>query len=208
MAGVVGERYSCSNTMNTASLGDAEPAIDCLALPGTYGVIMTGRNVQPKVISSHDGPTYRVGGQLVTCIARASDTNGVYSLFETHTAPGQGTGLYRQQYEDESFWVLEGTYSFVVSSEQFMLAAGSYMYVPRRTRHGYANSGDGLARMLVLATPGAVCERFIAEAGARATGQDSSGQPGEQVDVSRLLSVAQKYGIEILPSDTPTDRSS
>src|SRR4051812_1561973 len=103
--------------MNTASLSDAEPAIDCLAEPGTYGVIMTGQNFQPKVISSHNGQIYRVGGQIVTCIARASDTNGVYSLFETHTVPGQGTGLYRQQYEDESFWILEGTYSFVVGSE-------------------------------------------------------------------------------------------
>ncbi len=166
---------------------------------------MTGRSLQPKVVSTHDGPTYRVGGHLVTCIACATDTNGVYSLFETYTAPGQGTRLYRQQYEDETFWVLEGVYTFALSDQQLTLTAGNYLYVPRRTLHGYTNSGSGPARMLVLATPGGIRERFIAEAGERAAGQDSSGLPSEQVDVSRLVSVAQKYGIEILPADCPAE---
>ena len=163
---------------------------------------MTVRSLQSKVVSTHDGPTYRVGGHLVTCIARAADTNGVYSLFETHTAPGQGTGLYRQQYEDETFWVLEGIYTFVLSREQLTLAAGSYLYVPRRTLHAYANRGGGPARMLVLATPGGIRERFFAEAGERTADRGVSALPGELPDVSRLLGIAQKYGIEILPVDT------
>ncbi len=166
---------------------------------------MTARSLQPKVVSTHDGPTYRVGGHLVTCIARAADTNGVYSLFETHTAPGQGTRLYRQQYEDETFWVLEGVYTFALSDQQLTLTAGNYLYVPRRTLHGYTNSGSGPARMLVLATPGGIRERFFAEAGERTTDRGASALPGELPDFSRLLGIAQKYGIEILPFDTPAE---
>ena len=166
---------------------------------------MTGRSLQPRVASTHDGPTYRVGGHLVTVIARAAETNGVYSLFETQTDPGQGTRLYRQQYEDETFWVLEGEYTFLLSGQQFTVAAGSYIYVPRRTFHAYTNCGGGLARMLVLATPGGICERFFAEAGARAADRGASAPPGEQADFARLLRIAQKYGIEILPVDTPSD---
>ena len=166
---------------------------------------MTGRSFQSKVVSTHDGPTYRVGGQLVTFKARAADTNGVYSLFEAHTAPGQGTGLYRQQYEDETYWVLEGLYTFVLGSQQFTLAAGSYIYVPRRTLHAYTNSGSDQARMLVLATPGGIRERFFAEAGERTADRRASAGPGDRSACSRLCSIAQKYGIEILPADTPSD---
>ena len=166
---------------------------------------MTGRSPQSKVVSTHDGPTYRVGGQFVTFIARAADTNGVYSLFETQTDPGQGTRLYRQQYEDETFWVLEGMYTFVFSGQQFTLAAGSYIYVPRRTFHAYTNSGGGPACMLVLATPGGLRERFFAEAGERTVDRIASALPGDHGDRARLLSIAQKYGIEILPADTPAE---
>ncbi len=166
---------------------------------------MTDRSFQSKVVSAHDGPTYRVGGQLVTFIARAAETNGVYSLFETHTAPGQGAGLYRQKYEDETFWVLEGVYTFVLSNQQLPLAAGSYIYVPRRTLHAYTNSGGGPARMLVFATPGGIRERFFAEAGEPIAERGASALPGDLPDRSRLLGIAQKYGIEILPVDTPAD---
>ena len=166
---------------------------------------MTGRSLQPKVVSTHDGPTYRVGGHLVTCIARAADTNGVYSLFETHTAPGQGTQLYRQQYEDETFWILDGMYTFVLSGQQLTLVTGSYLYVPRRTLHAYTNSGGGPARMLVLATPGGIRERFFAEVGEPTADRGASARPGELPDFSRLLGIAQKYGIEILPFGTPAE---
>lgn len=165
---------------------------------------MTGRTLQPKVVSSQDGATYRVGGQLVTIIARAADTNGVYSLFETHTAPGEGVRLYRQQYEDETFWVLEGTYTFVLNSQQQTVAAGSYIYVPRRTIHAFTNSGAATARMLVLATPGGIRERFLADVGERTTDGNPTARPGAMPNIARLLDIAQKYGIEILPLETST----
>jgi len=168
-----------------------------------YG--MTHRTRPSKVVSARDGPTYRVGGQLVTFIARAADTNGVYSLFETHTAPGQGAGLYRQKYEDEAFWILEGVYSFTLNSRQLQVAAGSYISVPRGILHAYTNSGNGPARMLVLVTPGGIRERFYAEAGELVTAQGASTLSNDLPDLSRLLGIGQKYGVEILPVDAPAD---
>ncbi len=167
---------------------------------------MTGRTLQPKVASPHDSPTYRLGGHLVTCIAGAADTNGAYSLFETHTAPGQATQLYCQQYEDETFWVLEGLYTFTVSGEHLRLTTGSYLYVPRRTVHGWTNSGDGAARMLVLTMPGGIRERFVAEAGEPTVDRDASGGADTPTAFSRLLTITRKYGIDILPAGTATDQ--
>jgi quercetin dioxygenase-like cupin family protein len=167
---------------------------------------MTGRIHQPKVVNTRDAPTYRVGSQLVTLIARAADTNGVYSLFETQTAPGKGVRHYRQQYEDETFWVLEGSYSFALGGQEQTLAAGSYIYVPRGTVHAFTNSGRDPARLLILVTPGGIRERFIAEVGARTAAPGAPALSDGLPDRSRLHSIARKYGIEILAADQATDR--
>ncbi len=170
---------------------------------------MTGRNFQPKVISSHDGPTYRVGGQLVTCIARASDTNGVYSLFEVGTAPGHGMPPQRQRYEDAACWVLEGVYTLLLDTQVVTLDAGDYAFVPRGTLYGYTNRGAAPARMLILITPGGIHERFFTAVGERVDDQPARPTPGGAPDLQRLISIAQKYGIEILPpsaTELPTER--
>jgi quercetin dioxygenase-like cupin family protein len=75
---------------------------------------MTDLMQRPVTVSPGEGRTVRVVTDLVTFKALGSDTGGAYSLFETVTAPGQGTPPHRQLLEEESFYVLEGTYAFLV----------------------------------------------------------------------------------------------
>jgi mannose-6-phosphate isomerase-like protein (cupin superfamily) len=111
---------------------------------------MTGPTRSPTVVSTQTGRTYRVGSHRITLKAQAAETNGVYSLFELETAPGQGVRLYRQRYEDEAFWVLSGHYTFVLGSQEVTLRPGDYLYVPRGTVHAYTNGGSSPAHLLVL----------------------------------------------------------
>ncbi len=150
--------------------------------------------LRPKVVTAQEGPTYRVVSDLMTFKVRAADTNGVYSLFETRTPPGQGTPPHRQWYEDETFWVIEGIYTLLLDEHEVMLQAGDCAFVPRGTLHAYTNSGDTPARMLILVTPGGIQERFLAEAGYLIDGETVLPAPS---DITRLLRVAPKYGIEI-----------
>jgi len=162
---------------------------------------MLSRTCPVKVVARQGGPSYRVAHELVTFKALAADTNGAYSLFETVTDPGQGAPPHRQRFDDEAFWVLEGSYTFQLDAEQVILGPGGYAYVPRGMVHGYTNSGAQPARMLVLVTPGGIHERFFVEIGARITDPRIDTRPIELLALPQLQQIAQKYGIEILSGE-------
>ena len=155
-----------------------------------------------KVVDTEEGPTYRVADGLVLFKAVATDTNGSYSLFELRMGPGQGMSTQRLRYEDAAFWVLEGTYTFLLDTQERTLEAGAYAYVPRGILHAFLNSGEAPARLLVLITPGGIHERFFAEVGERITDRSARSTPGGAPNLPQLVNVARKYGIEILPPAT------
>lgn len=150
---------------------------------------------QTTIVMAQAGPTYRVAHDVVTFKAGAADTNGAYALFEFGTGPGGGMPPHRLRYTDAAFWVLAGTYCFRLDTREVQLGAGDYARVPRGTIHGYTNPGPTPARMLLLATPGGIHERFFAEAGeVIETGVTLARPP----DIARLAQVAPNYGIELL----------
>ncbi len=157
---------------------------------------MLDSTLTARVLHAGEGPTYRVVADLVTFKATAATTNGAYGLFETRTPPGQGVPPHRQRYEEEAFWVLEGRYHFLVDGQQVELGPGGYVFVPRGTVHAYTNSGDSAGRMLILVSPGGIHERFFAEVGEP---MGDPAVPASPPDLPRLIAVATKYGIEILP---------
>lgn len=149
----------------------------------------------PRVVAAQRGPLYRIGADLVTFKATGEETGDAYALFDVCTPPGAGMPPHRHRYEDATFFVLEGCYSFAIDGQQRPLAAGDYAYVPRGAAHAYTNDGHAPARMLVFMTPGGICARFLAEAGELLTDVDLPPLPPNP---QRLAAVAAKYGIEIL----------
>ena len=152
-----------------------------------------------KIVKRRQGPTYRLANSLITVKATAADTRGYYALFEIDSPPGQGMAAHRQRYEDESLWVLEGTYRLAIGNEEVELGAGGYAFVPRGVAHSFTNSGADEARLLSLVTPGGIQERFIAEAGEHVTGPNGDVAADAAQAWSRIAAIAQKYGIDILP---------
>lgn len=160
---------------------------------------MTVQTMLPRVVGAGEGPVYRVVADIVTFKAVAEDTGGAYSLFEDRTTPGMGTPPHLQRYEDESFVVLEGTYTFLVGDQRRVLHQGDYAFVPRGTVHAFTNTGDAPARLLIVVTPGGIHEQFFAEAGEPIADPANPPAPSGPPDVQRLIAIAAKYGIEILP---------
>jgi quercetin dioxygenase-like cupin family protein len=153
-----------------------------------------------KIVSPQHGPAYRVANDLVVFKALAAETNGAYSLFEVCTEPGEGTQPHRQRYDDETLWVLEGTYTFQLDQHVVTLGTGGCVYVSRGTLHTFTNSGQVPARLLMLVTPGGIHERFFAEAGETITNVSAGHMPSSRPpDWPRLTSIARKYGIEFVP---------
>ena len=155
---------------------------------------MSSAALVPAAVAPGEGQTVRVITDLVTFKALAADTGGAYSLFETVTQPGQGTPPHRQSREEEAFYIIEGRYSFLIDDRTVELERGGYAFVPRNTVHAFTNVGDTPARMLILVTPGGIHEEFFKELG-EPVDAPVAGPP----DVARIVAVAAKHSMEILP---------
>ena len=144
-----------------------------------------------------------VFGELLSYKIPSQQTGGAYALFEVATAPRVGPPPHVQHREDETFWVLEGEYEFLVGGDTLRAKAGSLLHVPKGTLHAHENVGEGEGRMLLTQTPGGLTEHFFEDAGRRPVdGDDDGGAPAavEQPEVEgRIVEVASEYGIEIPP---------
>jgi mannose-6-phosphate isomerase-like protein (cupin superfamily) len=83
----------------------------------------------------------------------AEQTGGAFSLWEEIVASGAGAPLHIHHREDETFHVLEGRLR-IWCGETFELEAGATAALPRGVPHRFDNPGPGVARVLVLCTPG------------------------------------------------------
>ncbi len=138
-----------------------------------------------------------VMGELLTYKVPSYWTGGAYSLFEVTTQPNGGPPPHVQHREDESFYVLEGQFEFSSGEETLRVGAGSLLYVPKGTLHAHKNVGEGVGRMLLTQTPGGLYERFFEEVGKPVDDEEGPLVFEDQPDVSRIVKVAAKYGIEI-----------
>src|SRR3712207_5451497 len=136
-------------------------------------------------------------GVLVTYKIPSHRTGGAYALFEVAIQPEAGSPPHIHHREDESFYVLEGDYEFLVEDRTIRVSAGSLLYFPRGTLHAHRGVGEGVGRMLVTQTPGGLYERSFEEVGRP---MDGNGGPlvfEDQPDVANIVSIAARYGIEI-----------
>ena len=145
------------------------------------------------------GRTLWVLGELVTYKVTSDQTSGAYSLFEVVSQPGGGPSPHVQHREDESFYVLEGEYEFLVEARTIRADAGSLLYVPKGNLHVYRNVGEGTARMLVSQTPGGLHERFFEEVGVEVPDRREPRGPERPESLARTREIAAGYGIEIPP---------
>ncbi len=141
------------------------------------------------------GMTVRVITDLITFKVTGAETGGAYSMVETVTQPGGGTPPHRQA-DTEAFYVLEGTYGFLVEGEQRVLGPGESIAIPVGTVHAFSNVGQTPARMLIVNSPAGLHERFFVEAGDLV--DDPANPPAGEPDFARLAAAAQRAGIELL----------
>jgi quercetin dioxygenase-like cupin family protein len=146
-----------------------------------------------------EGRSLWVLGELVTYKTTSEQTGGAYSLFEITTQPGVGPPPHVQHREDESFYVLQGEFEFVVEGRTISAGVGSLIYLPKGTLHAHKNVGEGAGRMLVSQTPGGLYECFSEEIGERTMSGPNPSASENPPDVRRIAPIAAKYGIEVPP---------
>ncbi|HEX2839235.1 MAG TPA: cupin domain-containing protein [Phycisphaerales bacterium] len=147
--------------------------------------------VQPGEGQLQMGP----GGDKSYPKITAAQSGGLCSLTEHHVPPGAGPPLHVHAREDEAFWVLEGTVSFIVGGTVIEAKAGSCVFGPRGTPHTFRNRTNVWAKMLLIVTPPKNFEDFYA--GISAPGADG-GPPSDALVMERIGRLTPLHGITIL----------
>ena len=124
---------------------------------------MTEEAVRAIVLGPEEGETVDnpAGGGL-TYKARAEQTAGAVTVWESTAAPGEGPPRHLHRNEDEFMYVLDGTLRFRLGEAVHTAPAGSFVFIPRGLPHTWQNAGTGPARILFVFTPASPgMERFF-----------------------------------------------
>ncbi len=151
----------------------------------------TTPHAQPKHVLPDQGSIYRARGGLYTFKLLASNTKGAFTLSEASNPPNTGVPPHIQHWEDETFIVLQGRYTFRAGDETFHCGPGEVIYVPRGVAHAFENTGTEPARMLILQAPGGIHEQYFAEANQEATRQHLATDPLGRVRIGVLCALCQ-----------------
>ena len=157
---------------------------------------MTDALQPPFHLPADAGETVFLLGDTYTTLITGQQTGNAFALLEALVPAHTGPPPHVHHAEDETFILLDGELDFHVGEEVHRAEPGSAIFVPRGTRHHFANVGDGLARMLFMYSPSGMEEMF-AEIG-------TPGQRGVQAppvnaeDVQALARVAERYNFTIV----------
>jgi mannose-6-phosphate isomerase-like protein (cupin superfamily) len=146
--------------------------------------------VNPIQAPSGGGKLVNVLGIPIFIRVHGRDTNGTLSVVESHDAPGGGPPPHIHHREDETFQILEGEYEFMVGDKSILATSGTTLFAPRGIPHTYRYLGKTPGKLMCVITPSGF-EGFFEEIGGM--------PPSEQQNITRVLEVANKFGLEILP---------
>jgi quercetin dioxygenase-like cupin family protein len=167
-------------------------------LPGRDDPVWTAAN--GVVVPDGEGPVRLLGHERFTIKATAKETGGSLGLMEMTVGPGSGNAPHLHTHEDESFYVLDGELEFINGDQRFTARAGDFLYIPRDTRHGFANSSGAPARLLAIYTPGGF-ESFFLEHGQR----EGSAVPLDAAFYETITETMAAGGTYLLPGDHDWD---
>jgi quercetin dioxygenase-like cupin family protein len=105
-------------------------------------------------VAPGEGQTADLGIAQMRVLAAGEATTGrAFTLAEFTGGEGPWTVPHLHRGMEESFFVLDGEFTFPVGEETIHAGPRSYVLVPRGTRHTIA-AGAGGGRLLVLMVPG------------------------------------------------------
>ncbi|MCB0209981.1 MAG: cupin domain-containing protein [Anaerolineae bacterium] len=152
---------------------------------------MSTTPLKPLLVAPGEARVYdHIGGENMTILLSAQDTNGSFAMFIDEVPPAAGPPMHIHHNEDETFYILEGQLDITIKGETFTAPAGGTAFLPKGIPHTFHNSSEQTARALVVLTPAGL-ENFFIEI-----------EPlviQAEPNMAAILTVAAKYGIEVVP---------
>ena len=153
---------------------------------------------QVKYVPAGTGPTYCGPGDRVTFLATGAESGGACFILEGMAAPGGGPPPHVHHFEDESFYLLEGTATFQAGGQTIHAKPGDFIHIPRGTVHSFRNDGNVPARALVIISPAGPTgmQQFFEESFVPATDRSATPPPITEELVNRMIAAGTRNGLE------------
>ena len=111
-------------------------------------------------VAPGEGRTVNLGAIQMRVLAAGEATGGAFTLAEFTGGAGVWTVPHAHHGMEESFFILDGEFTFAVGEQQIPAGPGSYILIPRGTRHEITAGANG-GRFLTLMVPGGLEEMFF-----------------------------------------------
>ena len=150
-------------------------------------------------VPSNDGVTTWFDGGVATIKLRAASTRGTLGLIEASILPGAGPAAHAHADADETFYLLSGELEMLDGDAHFRAGPGDLVFVPRGSRHGFANVGLHPARVFILFTPGGLEGLFVEGGDAARPGVPVPLWGADRWTKAFFVELFRKYRTEALP---------
>ena len=111
---------------------------------------MTDEEIPQGVIylPRESGRSYPMGGMQSVFKADGEETADTYSISEWWLDARQpGPGAHSHDANDDIFYVLEGTITFLIGSRKIAASKGAFIRVPAGVTHDFENNSDSRGRV-------------------------------------------------------------
>ena len=144
------------------------------------------------------GSMYCGPGDRVSFLVTGTQSNGGCFIVEAVVAPGGGPPPHLHQFEDESFYMLEGSATFQAGAQTIHAKPGDFIHVPRGTVHSIKNEGSTPAKAIVIISPAGPTgmQRFFEESFYPATDPSAPLPPLTEELMKRMMASGAKNGVE------------
>ncbi|WP_045459219.1 cupin domain-containing protein [Sporocytophaga myxococcoides] len=112
-------------------------------------------HTEALILTEGQGRIYNCGTMTAIFKADENETNEKYSVSEWWLEENSdGPGAHSHEDNDEIFYMLEGTISFLVGEKWIDASKGTFLRIPANTTHDFKNKTDKKAGVLNFFIPG------------------------------------------------------
>jgi quercetin dioxygenase-like cupin family protein len=146
------------------------------------------------VLGDDEGDAYFWLGSLTINKVGGHSTKGGVDIVDHRVPAGYSPPRHLHVAQDETFYVLEGQFTFHCGDQTWQAGPGSLGFLPRGVLHGFSVSDDGPGRTLLINAPAGFAE-IISELGEHASDLALPGPDVAMPDPARIRAVSEAHGI-------------
>jgi quercetin dioxygenase-like cupin family protein len=150
-----------------------------------------GETAQGRIVVPEEGIRWEMEPErLMTFKLLSEQTRDSVSIFEEIVPPGAGTPLHIHHTSDEAIHLLAGELMIRLGAQVTTVSAGTWIFIPRGTTHGWKNRSNVPVRASYTFTPSDGAKVFEL---ARVLGRIPSDSPAT---MAKFDALCKRYGYE------------